>query len=320
MGVKIANSCRIMGKITIGNSSVLAQGTIVRSKDASVSIGNGSMILENSVVIGTGKHPVEIGDRTIFGHKATIIGARVGRKCEIGNAVTLLEGSSIGDRCILGEGTIVPAGIHIPSDTVVLGRPARKIRPLSKEDFENIESMRHGLEYNQDQEILINREATMGLIYPYQDQYPQIADNVTIYETAEITGQVQIGQGSIIGAGVKIIGDDHGSVTIGENVEILENTVLHLLPGNDLCIGNNVVIGPNAMVHGCTIEDNVIIEAAAIVCDESRIGANSYIRAGSLVPQRSTVQENSIIGGYPAKKVSENTKVQDKPDWSISNR
>lgn len=320
MGVKIANSSRIIGRIRIGHSSLIGQGAVVRSQGDSVTIGNGSMVLENSVVIGTEQNPVEIGNYTVFGHKCNIIGAKVGRKCEIGNGVILLPGSSVGDRCIFGEGTIIPPNTNIPSDTVVLGRPGRKLRSLTKEDFQNIENMRTGLEYNQSQENIINGEDTMGLIYAHKDQYPNIGENVQLYDTAEISGQVTIGSGSIIGSGVKIIGDSHGSVSLGKNVEILENSVLHLLPGNNLCIGDNVVIGPNTIIHGCTIGDNSIVEAGAIICDQALIGPNSYIRAGSLVAQRSQVVENSIVEGYPAKKVAESSGDLEKPDWALSKR
>ena len=74
-----------------------------------------------------------------------------------------------------------------------------------------------------------------------------------LFPTAEITGDVVVGERTIIGAGVKIIGDSHGPVRIGDDVQILENTVLHLLPDNDLVIGDGVIIGPGAMIHGCRI-------------------------------------------------------------------
>jgi len=59
---------------------------------------------------------------------------------------------------------------------------------------------------------------------------------------------VVIGERTIIGSGVKIIGDSHGPVRIGDDVQILENTVLHLLPDNDLIIDDGVIVGPGAMI------------------------------------------------------------------------
>ena len=91
----------------------------------------------------------------------------------------------------------------------------------------------------------------MGQLYAYRDKTPRIADSAVLFDSAEITGDVVVGEGSIIGAGVKIIGDSHGPVRIGARVQILENTVLHLLPDNELVVEDDVVIGPGAMIHGC---------------------------------------------------------------------
>jgi AhpD family alkylhydroperoxidase len=89
-----------------------------------------------------------------------------------------------------------------------------------------------------------------------------------------------------VGAGAKIIGDSHGPVRIGSCIQILENAVLHLLPDNELVIEDDVVIGPGAMIHGCRIGRGSVVEPAAIVCDWSRVGEESIVRAGACVTQR----------------------------------
>jgi carbonic anhydrase/acetyltransferase-like protein (isoleucine patch superfamily) len=66
-------------------------------------------------------------------------------------------------------------------------------------------------------------------------------------------------------------------------VQILENTVLHLLPDNELVVEDDVVIGPGAMIHGCHLGAGAVVEPAAIVCDSSRVGAGSIVRAGACV-------------------------------------
>ena len=86
----------------------------------------------------------------------------------------------------------------------------------------------------------------MGQLYAYRGTRPTIAASATLFPTAEITGDVAVGERTIIGAGVKIIGDSHGPVRIGDDVQILENTVLHLLPHNDLLIDDGVIVGPGA--------------------------------------------------------------------------
>src|SRR6185437_13567488 len=124
---------------------------------------------------------------------------------------------------------------------------------------------------------------TMGQLYDYRGIVPTIAEGAVLFPTAEITGDVVIGERTIIGAGVKIIGDSHGPVRIGDDVQILENTVLHLLPDNELVIEDGTVIGPGAMIHGCHIGPGSVVEPGAIVCDGSVIGAACVVRAGAVV-------------------------------------
>src|SRR5205823_840730 len=104
----------------------------------------------------------------------------------------------------------------------------------------------------------------MGQLYDYRGITPTIAASTVLFPTAEITGDVVIGERSIIGAGVKIIGDSHGPVRIGDDVQILENTVLHLLPDNDLVIDDGATVGPGAMIHGCRIGAGTVVEPGAI--------------------------------------------------------
>src|SRR3954452_3573515 len=104
----------LLGSVFLGACAILAQGTVLRSHEDSVSIGNHSAVLENSAVIGTREHPVRIGQSTVFGHLAQVIGATVGVLSEIGNGAILMPGSRLGDGCILGEVTLVLAGAVFP--------------------------------------------------------------------------------------------------------------------------------------------------------------------------------------------------------------
>ena len=177
-----------------------------------------------------------------------MIGATVGDLCEIGNASKLMPGARLGDRVFLGEGTLVPAGMTLPSDVVAVGRPARIIRTASADDLARLLALRDGdLSVPPPTAITVEdtqETITMGQLYEYRGIVPSIAASAALFPTAEITGDVVVGERTIIGAGVKIIGDSHGPVRIGNDVQILENTVLHLLPDNDLIIDDGVIIGP----------------------------------------------------------------------------
>jgi carbonic anhydrase/acetyltransferase-like protein (isoleucine patch superfamily) len=156
----------------------------------------------------------------------------------------------------------------------------------------------------------------MGQLHAYRGVLPSIAASATLFPTAEITGDVVVGERTIIGAGVKIIGDSHGPVRIGSDVQILENTVLHLLPDNDLIIDDGVIVGPGAMIHGCRIGAGSVIEPGAIVCDHSVLGAGCVVRAGAVVKQRSRFAAGSEIDGFPAVEVGRMSEPPDMPTWA----
>jgi carbonic anhydrase/acetyltransferase-like protein (isoleucine patch superfamily) len=160
--------------------------------------------------------------------------------------------------------------------------------------------------------------ATMGRLYAYQDKLPQIAASALLLDSAEVTGDVVVGEDTIIGAGVKIIGDSHGPVRIGARVQVLENTVLHLLPDNELVIEDDVVIGPGAMIHGCHIEAGTVVEPAAIICDYSRVRAGSLVRAGSCVKQRASFPAHSVLDGFPAEVVGTLDAPPERPSWAFT--
>ena len=146
---------------------------------------------------------------------------------------------------------------------------------------------------------------------------PTIAPTAVLFDSAEITGDVVIGERTIIGAGVKIIGDSHGPVRIGDDVQILENTVLHLLPDNELVIEDGATIGPGAMIHGCHIGAGSVVEPGAIVCDGSVVGAGCVVRAGAVVKQRSRFGDGVRIDGFPAQDVGRIDR-PGRPAWAFS--
>jgi carbonic anhydrase/acetyltransferase-like protein (isoleucine patch superfamily) len=321
---EVAGSAVVLGPVQLGAGVVLAQGLVVRSHlHGGVAIGNHSAVLENSVIVGTGDHPVRIGQRTVFGHRAQVIGASVGDLCEIGNGAILMPGARLGDGCILGEGTLIPPGTVIPPDTVLVGRPPHVLRTATDADRERLAALRdHQIHLTDHPGTVVHGRspagAGMGQLYAYRDKTPQVAVDAVLFESAEITGDVVVGPGTIIGAGVKIIGDSHGPVRIGARVQILENTVLHLLPDNELVIEDDVVIGPGAMIHGCHIGAGSLVQPAAIVCDWSRVGRESVVRAGACVKQRAVFAARSVLDGFPADLVGTLDEPPARPAWTFT--
>jgi carbonic anhydrase/acetyltransferase-like protein (isoleucine patch superfamily) len=319
--VHLARSAVVRGTARLGEGSLLAEGAVIRSGGSGVAVGTGSAVLENSVVVGSTTIPTTIGRRTVFGHRCLVIGATVGDLCEVGNASILMPGARLGDRVFLGEGTVVPAGATVPSDVVAVGRPARVVRSASADDVGRLTALRDGdLSLPLQTAIVVEpteERAVMGQLYEYRGILPSVAASAVLFPTTEITGDVVVGERTIIGAGVKIIGDSHGPVRIGDDVQILENTVLHLLPDNDLVIEDGVVVGPGAMVHGCRIGTGSVIEPGAIVCDGSVLGAGCVVRAGAVVKQRSRFGPGTDIDGLPAVDVGHRSEPPELPTWAL---
>jgi len=138
---------------------------------------------------------------------------------------------------------------------------------------------------------------------------PTIGDNVYIDESAQIIGQVNIGNESSIWPLVTIRGDVN-VVTIGENTNIQDNSVLHVTheyegPGSGypLTLGDNVTVGHNVILHGCTIGNNCLIGMGTKVLDGAIIEDNVFIAAGSLIPQNKRVTAGQLWMGSPAKPI-----------------
>jgi carbonic anhydrase/acetyltransferase-like protein (isoleucine patch superfamily) len=317
--VTIAASARVLGTARFGDGAVLAQGAVVRASGGAVAIGAGSAVLENSVVVGSRAQPATVGRRTVFGHRCLVIGARVGDLCEIGNASILMPGAHLGDRVFLGEGTLVPAGMALPDEAVAVGRPARIIRSASAADLERLRGLRDGdlaLPSGSATFEITQEDGPMAQLHPYRDTVPTVAASAVLAGSAELTGDVVVGERTFIAAGVKIIGDSHGPVRIGADVQILENTVLHLLPDNELVLEDGVVVGPGAMVHGCHIGRGSVVEPGAIVCDFSVLGAGCVVRAGAVVKQRARFDDLTEVDGFPAVEVGRLDAPPPRPDWA----
>ncbi len=323
MKISISDSASLRGSMVFGKGVYIAQGTVVRggSEPEGLRMGNHSWALENSVVVGSKEMPANIGSKTVFGHKCVVLNCTIGDLCEVGNGTIFMPGSKVGNFCIFGEGTLVTPGMEIPDYSVVVGRPARVIRKLNQEDQARIKRMRGGdisifpfegtgIEKN------LKEAKDMGKTYEIQGKRPVIGKNSYLAPGAELNGDVIVGENTFIGDGVRIIGNSHGPVRIGSHVQILENTVLHLLPDNELIIEDRVIIGPGSIIHGTTLKEGTVVESGSNVCDYSELGKNCLVKAGTLVKQRSKFEDDSIIEGFPGKAVGKLKKPQARPPWA----
>lgn len=138
------------------------------------------------------------------------------------------------------------------------------------------------------------------IILTLGEMTPQIDPEAWIAPNSVVIGNVSIGKESSIWFNVTIRGDIE-FIRIGERVNIQDNVVLHVDDDFPLIVGNNVTVGHSALLHGCTIEDNVLIGMGAVVLNGAIIRKGAQIGAGAVIPPGMEVPENMMALGVPAK-------------------
>ncbi len=140
------------------------------------------------------------------------------------------------------------------------------------------------------------------ILRPFQGKSPKIDPSAWIAENAVIIGDVEIGPKANIWYHVVIRGDTN-RIMIGAETNIQDGTIVHAETVQGPClIGSRVTVGHNAIVHGCIVEDDVLIGMGAIVLSYARIGTGSLIAAGALIRENTVVPPRTIMAGVPAKE------------------
>lgn len=144
------------------------------------------------------------------------------------------------------------------------------------------------------------------MIRKFQEHEPRVAHSAYIDDSAQVIGQVEIGDRSSIWANATLRGDVN-SIRIGAESNVQDNSVLHVdgphgdSPGFPMTLGDRVTIGHSVVLHGCTIEDDALIGIGAIVLNGARIGKGAVVAAGALVPEGMEVPPGMLAMGVPAK-------------------
>jgi len=148
------------------------------------------------------------------------------------------------------------------------------------------------------------------LLKKVNGKQPTFGEGCFFAENATLTGDVQLGDNCTVWYNAVIRGDVN-SIRIGDNTNIQDGVVIHgTYELHPTTIGSNVSVGHNAIVHGCTIEDNVLIGMGSIVMDGCVVESGSIIAAGAVVAPNTRVESGSLYAGVPAKKNKDVTEAQ----------
>jgi len=146
-------------------------------------------------------------------------------------------------------------------------------------------------------------------IYEVDGITPQVAESAWVADSAEVMGDVALGEEVSIWFGVVVRGDT-SAIRIGNRTNIQDSSVLHSDVGMPLTIGCGVTVGHKAMLHGCTVGDDSLIGIGAVVLNGAKIGKGCLVGAGALVTEGKAFPDGSMIIGSPAKLVRSLTPEQ----------
>jgi carbonic anhydrase/acetyltransferase-like protein (isoleucine patch superfamily) len=145
----------------------------------------------------------------------------------------------------------------------------------------------------------------MAIVRALRGFEPRFGKDCFLAETAVVVGEVVMGDRCTVWYHAVVRGDVH-SITIGDDTNIQDGAIIHCTYQKaKTVIGNKVSIAHQAVIHGCTVEDEVLIGMGAIVMDDAVIGTGSVIAAGAIVLPGTKVEPGSIYAGIPARKIKD---------------
>lgn len=155
------------------------------------------------------------------------------------------------------------------------------------------------------------------MIYSLGKHTPQLLGNNYIAANATVIGNVVLGNNSSVWWNVVIRGDND-RVTLGDNVNIQDGSVLHTDEGVPLTLENGVSVGHMAMLHGCTVRESSLIGINAVVLNHAVIGCECLIGANALIPEGKVIPARSLVIGSPGRVVRQLTEDEVKMLRGIS--
>ena len=151
-------SAQLIGDVVLGENASVWMNAVLRGDVHSIRIGANSNVQDNSVLHGMlGKFPVIVGEWVTIGHSVTLHGCTIGDRCLIGMGSIILNGARVGDGCIIAAGTLIPENTIVPPGTLWMGVPGKQRKQLADADQEEI--LRYGRNYINYKETYLHGDA-----------------------------------------------------------------------------------------------------------------------------------------------------------------
>jgi len=150
------------------------------------------------------------------------------------------------------------------------------------------------------------------MIYSFKGYIPVVHESSFVHPLAAVTGNVIIGKDCYIGPGAAIRGD-WGQIILEDGVNVQENCTVHMFPGKSITLKESAHIGHGAIIHGANIGKNVLVGMNTVIMDDAEIGDESIVGAISFVKAETKIPNRSLVVGNPAKVVRQVT--DEMIDW-----
>ena len=149
------------------------------------------------------------------------------------------------------------------------------------------------------------------MIYSLGERHVEFHGDYYVAPSASVIGSVVLGNNASIWFNCVVRGDND-VITIGDNTNVQDASVLHIDEGVPLTLGANVSIGHKVMLHGCTVGDNSLIGINAVVLNNAQIGRNCLVGANSLITEGKEIPDGSLVLGSPGRIVRSLTEAEIK--------
>ena len=146
-------------------------------------------------------------------------------------------------------------------------------------------------------------------LYQLDEHIPRLADGAWVADSAQVIGNVELGIDASVWFGAILRGDTE-PLRIGKGSNVQDGSVVHADVGFPVTVGENVTVGHQVVLHGCTIGDGSLIGIQAVVLNGAKIGRNCLVGAGALITEGKEFPDGSMIFGSPAKVVKQLTPQQ----------
>jgi carbonic anhydrase/acetyltransferase-like protein (isoleucine patch superfamily) len=148
-----------------------------------------------------------------------------------------------------------------------------------------------------------------AVLRPLADHAPELGEGAFVHEAAEVIGRVRIGARASVWPHAVLRGDAD-RIEVGADTNVQDGAVLHADEGMPCLVGRAVTIGHLACVHGCSIEDEVLVGIGSVILNGARIGTGSIVGAGAVISEGTVVPPGSLVLGVPGRVARETTERQ----------